>query len=45
MIAKELEKWVSDFSQKRRKYDIETEFGHNLNKQKEYDKKFNELRG
>ncbi len=45
MISKELEKWLNDLSQKRIKYDEETEFGHNLNKQKEYDKKFNELRG
>ena len=44
MIAKELEKWSYDFSQKRIKYDEETEFGHNLDKQKEYDIKFNELR-
>jgi hypothetical protein len=44
MIAKELEKWSFDFSQKRIKYDEETEFGHNLEKQKEYDIKFNELR-
>jgi hypothetical protein len=44
MIIKELEKWVDDFSQKRKKYDEETEFGHNLNKQNEYDKKFNDLR-
>ncbi len=44
MLAKELERWSYDFSQKRIKYDEETEFGHNLNKQKEYDEKFNELR-
>ena len=44
MISKELEKWLNDLSQKRMKYDDETEFGHNLNKQNEYDKKFNELR-
>ncbi len=44
MIAQRLEKWYNDLSQKRKKYDKETEFGHNLNKQKEYDKKFNELR-
>ena len=44
MIAKELEKWSFDFSQKRIKYDEETKFGHNLIKQKEYDIKFNELR-
>jgi len=44
MISKELEKWLNDLSQKRMKYDEETEFGHNLNKQNEYDKKFNELR-
>jgi len=44
MIAKELEKYFYDFSQKRIKYDQETEFGHNLHKQKEYDKKFISLR-
>ena len=44
MISKELEKWLNDLSQKRMKYDEETEFGHKLNKQNEYDKKFNELR-
>ncbi len=44
MISKDLEKWLNDLSQKRIKYDEETKFGHNLNKQNEYDKKFNELR-
>ena len=44
MISQRLEKWYYDFSQKRRKYDQETDFGHNLNKQQEYDKKFIKLR-
>ena len=42
--AKELEKWSYDLSQKRKKYDEETEFGQNVKKQKEYDEKFNEFR-
>jgi len=44
MIAKELEKWSDDLSQKRVKYDEDTEFGQNVKKQKEHDEKFNELR-
>jgi hypothetical protein len=44
MIAKELETWSYDLSQKRKKYDEETELGQNVKKQKEYDEKFNELR-
>lgn len=44
MIAMELEKCVLNFSQKRTKYDEETEFGHNHKNQKTYDQKFNELR-
>jgi hypothetical protein len=44
MIAHELEKWFLDFSQKREKYDRDTEFGHNWKKQKEYDEQFAELR-
>jgi hypothetical protein len=44
MIAKELEKWSYDLSQKRIKYDEDTEFGQNVKKQKEHDEKFNELR-
>jgi hypothetical protein len=44
MIFQKLEKWYYDFSQQRIKYDKETEFGHNLNKQQEYDKKFIKLR-
>ena len=44
IIAQKLEKWYNILSQKRIKYDNETEFGHDLNKQREYDKKFNELR-
>lgn len=44
MIGKELEKWNLEFSQKRKKYDEETEFGHNREKQNEYDKQFDKLR-
>ena len=44
MISKELEKWSLDFAQKRKIYDDETEFGHNVKKQKEYDEKFDKLR-
>ena len=44
MISKRLEKWYNDFSQQRTKYDKMTEFGHNLKKQQEYDKKFAKLR-
>jgi hypothetical protein len=44
MIAKELEKWSLDLSQKRKKYNNQTEFGHNWEKQKEYDEKFDRLR-
>jgi len=44
MIAKELEQRSLDFSQKRKKYDDETEFGHNVTKQKEYDQQFAILR-
>jgi hypothetical protein len=44
MIAKELEKWISDLEMKRKKYDDETEFGKNREKQKEYDEKFDRLR-
>jgi hypothetical protein len=44
MIVKELEKWYLDFSQKRKTYDEETEFGHNREKQKEYDEQFDKLR-
>jgi len=43
-IAKELEKWSYDLSQKRIKYDKDTEFGQIVTKQKEHDEKFNELR-
>ncbi len=44
MIAKELEKCSYDLSQKRRKYDEDTELGQNVKKQKEHDEKFDELR-
>ena len=44
MIAKELEKWSFDLSQKREKYDEDTKFGLNAKKQKEHDEKFYELR-
>jgi len=44
MISKELEKWSYDLSQKRIKYDEDTEFGQNVKKQKEHDEKFNGLR-
>ncbi len=44
MIAKELEKWSNCFTQQKTKYDEETEFGRNSDKQKEHDKKFNVLR-
>ena len=44
MISQRLEKWYSELTQLREKYDEETEFGHNLNKQQEYDKKFFKLR-
>ena len=35
MISKELEKWSLDFAQKRKKYNDETEYGHNIKKQNE----------
>lgn len=44
LIAKELEKNFLDFSQKRTKYDEETNFGHDKIKQKEFDDKFKEFR-
>ena len=44
MITKELEKWSEKLQKKRNQYDEETEFGNNLNKQKEYDERFKELR-
>ena len=44
MIAKELEKWSLDFSQNRIKYDEETEFGQNKEKQREYNDRFDKLR-
>ena len=44
MISKELEKWSLDFAQKRKRYDDETEFGHNVKKQKEYGEEFDKLR-
>lgn len=44
MIKKKLEAYLHELSQMRKTYDKETEFGLNLNKQKEYDKKFIELR-
>jgi hypothetical protein len=44
MISKELEKWSLDLTQKRKKYDDETEFGHNVKKQNEYDEEFDKLR-
>ena len=44
MITQELEKWSLYFSQKRKKYDEETEFGHNREYQKKYDKEFDMLR-
>lgn len=44
MIAAELEKLFLDFSKKRAKYDEDTEFGHNLKTQNEYDQEFIEFR-
>jgi hypothetical protein len=44
MIAKELEKWSDKLQKKQKQYDIETEFGSNLKKQKEYDEQFLDLR-
>ncbi len=44
MISKEIEKWSLDLSQKRIKYDEETQFGQNKEKQKEYNEKFDRLR-
>ncbi len=44
MIAKQLEKYDYELSQMRIKYDSETEYGLNPNKQLEYDDKFSKLR-
>ena len=44
MITKELEKWNEILSEKRQKYVEETEYGQNIEKQKEYDEKFQKLR-
>lgn len=44
MISKELEKWSLDFAQKRKRYNDETEFGHNVKKQNEYGEEFDKLR-
>ena len=44
MIAKELEKLFLDLIQKRKKYDEDTEFGHNKIIQNEYDLKFDSFR-
>jgi len=44
IISKELKKWFVELEKKRNQYDEETEFGHNLDKQKEYNEKFERLR-
>ena len=44
MISKELEKWHEQLKLRRQRYDEETEFGLNMDKQKEYDQKFSSLR-
>lgn len=44
MISQRLENWYYELTQLRKQYDEETEFGHNLEKQYEYDKKFFKLR-
>lgn len=44
MIAKELEKWQKDLNEKQHNYDIQTEYGQNIEKQAEYDEKFRQLR-
>ena len=44
MISAELEKWHKILSEKRRQYDIDTEHGQNLEKQREYDEIFKKLR-
>lgn len=44
MISAELEKWHKFLSEKRRQYDVDTEYGQNLEKQREYDEIFKKLR-
>ena len=44
LIAKELQKWNETLFEKRKQYDEETEYGINLEKQKEYDEIFHKLR-
>lgn len=44
MIARKLEKWNKILLEKRRQYDEETEYGQKIEKQKEYDEKFQKLR-
>lgn len=44
MIAKELEKGQEYLSEKQRDYDNQTDYGQIIEKQKEYDKTFNQLR-
>ena len=44
MISAELEKWQKFLTEKRHQYDMDTEYGQNLEKQLEYDEIFNKLR-
>jgi len=44
LIIKELEECFDNLAKERKKYDEETEFGKNISKQNEYDKKFRSLR-
>jgi hypothetical protein len=44
IISAELEKWDKILSEKRRQYDMDTEYGQNLEKQMEYDEIFKKLR-
>ena len=44
MISAELEKWQKFLTEKRHQYDMDTEYGQNLEKQLEYDEIFKKLR-
>ncbi len=44
IIATELEKWQNHLNENQQNYDFQTNYGQIIEKQKEYDKKFNQLR-
>jgi hypothetical protein len=44
MISAELEKWHKILSEKRHRYDIDTDYGQNIEKQMDFDETFKKLR-